>query len=75
MQYRTLDGALFTAGSYEELAEQLWKSQFAPPATLEDWMEGSAERARLWNGAALRIDTPEHHIQDLLAAGLIEVAS
>ena len=72
MEYRTLDGAKFTAGSYEELATQLWHSQFIRPATLEEWMNGSAERARLWNGAELRTDSPEHHIEDMLAAGLIE---
>lgn len=72
MKYRTLDGAEFTAGSYAELAEALWKSQFAPPATLEEWMAGSAERARLWNGAELRVDTPEHHMEDMLTAGLVE---
>lgn len=74
MKYRTLDGALFTANSHAELAGQLWQSQFAPPASLEEWMAGSAERARLWNGAELRTDSPEHHIEDMLAAGLLEVA-
>jgi hypothetical protein len=70
--YRTLDGALFTAESYAELAAHLWRSQFDPPPNLQDWMTGSAERARLWNGAQVRTDTPEHHIEDLLAAALLE---
>lgn len=74
MKYRTLDGAEFTASSYTELAQALWKSQFVPPPTLEEWMAGSAERAALWNGAALRVDSVDHHIEDMLAAGLIERA-
>ncbi len=73
MKYRSLDGKVFTAGSPKELAVALWKSQFIPPDTLEEWMAGSAERARLWSGAELRVDTAEHHIEDMLAARLIEV--
>ena len=73
MKYRTLDGAEFTASSSGELAQALWKSQFTPPPTLEEWMAGSAERAKLWNGAELRIDAVEHPIEDMVAAGLIEM--
>ena len=72
MQYRTIDGATFTAGSYAELAGELWHSQFDPPPTLEAWMAGSAERAKLWNNAILRVDTVEHHIEDMIASGLLE---
>ena len=72
MKIRTLDGALFVASSYEELAHALWQSQFNPPATLQEWMQGSAQRATMWNGATLRTDTPEHHIADMFTHGLIE---
>lgn len=72
MEYRTIDGARFTASSYDELAKELWLSQFAPPATIEEWMKGSAERANLWNGTTLRTDSLQHHIEDMLAAGLVE---
>ena len=75
MEYRTLDGARFTASSPEELAKELWQSQFDPPATLEEWMQGSAERAKLWNGAILRTDSVDNHIADMLAAGLLEILS
>lgn len=72
MKYRTIDGAKFTADSYQDLAEQLWQSQFIPPPTLQEWMKGSAHRAKMWNGSELRTDTVEHHIEDMLAAELIE---
>lgn len=72
MQYRTLDGARFTASSHAELAEALWHSQFSPPETMQEWMQGSAERAQMWNGAILRTDTPENHVDDLIAFGFLE---
>lgn len=73
MKYRSLDNKVFTAGSHRELAEALWKSQFDPPPTIEEWMAGSAKRARIWDESTLRTDTVEHHIEDMLAAGLMEV--
>jgi len=73
MRYRSLDGKVFTAGSYRELAEEYWQSQFDPPPTIEEWMAGSAKRARIWNEAEIRTDTVEHHIEDLIANGFIEV--
>lgn len=73
MKYRSLDDKVFTADSYEELAVALWKSQFIPPDTIEEWMKGSAERGRIWNDSELRTDTVIHHIEDMIANGFIEV--
>lgn len=71
MKYRSLDGKTFEAESPEDLARSLWQTKFMPEPSLEEWMQGSAERARIYNGSELRMDTVEHHIQDLIAAGFL----
>jgi hypothetical protein len=54
-----------------ELAEALWREMLVPEPTLEAWMENSARRAKEWNGAAIRTSSPEDHVADLIAAGLV----
>ena len=72
MQYPTLAGVRLRAISHADLAEARWHSQFSPPETMQEWMQGSAERAQMWNGAILRTDTPENHVDDLIAFGFLE---
>ncbi|MDK2955429.1 MAG: hypothetical protein PWQ57_925 [Desulfovibrionales bacterium] len=70
--YRTPDGAEFLAASPAELAEQLRESKFIPETTIASWMAASAERARVLD-VVLRTDTVEHHIQDMLDGGLLNL--
>ncbi len=72
MRYHCVDEKVFESGDYEDLARQLWKSQFDPPPTLEEWMRQFADRAVIWNGATLRTDSPAHLIEDALATGIVE---
>ena len=44
---------------------------FDPNDTIEEWMEGSSQRAGIWNGSRIRTDTCENHFADLIAAGFI----
>ncbi|KAF5033258.1 hypothetical protein DSECCO2_608630 [anaerobic digester metagenome] len=71
MRYNTLDGKVFEAQDLEDLANQLWQSKFLPEPTIQEWMTGSAARAELYNGAAIRSDTVANHIHDLITAGFI----
>jgi len=38
---------------------------------LEEWMQGSARRARDWNGAIIRTSSAEDHVRDLIEAGIL----
>lgn len=73
MRYITLDDKVFEAESLEDLAQALWQSKFIPEPTLEEWMQGSASRAKNYNGETLRTDAIENHMLDMIAAGFIRL--
>lgn len=73
MKYRHSDGFTFEADTPEQAAQILWKSMFIPNDTIEEWMHGSSMRAGERNGVTLRTDTVEHHIEDMLRAGWLEI--
>lgn len=70
-RYTTLNGKTLEAESLRGIAEALWHMKLVPEPTLEEWMLGSAERAKMWNGAIVRTSSPEEHVLDLVAAGLL----
>lgn len=74
MQFVTLDGKRFRAGSLEELAHQLWQSAFMPEPTIDAWMTASAQRALTYNGAIVRTDDVAGHVRDLIAGGYVTLA-
>lgn len=63
---------LLEAGSLQELVEQLWQLTFGPEPSIEEWMHASAHRALLWNGSHIRVNSPQNHVQDLIAYGVVE---
>ena len=71
MKFRTQDGEVLEAESLRQLAELLWQTKFIPEPTLEDWMRGSAKRAAMWDGSVIRTCSPEAHVEDLIAAGVL----
>lgn len=72
-RYVTLNGKTLEAESLRGIAEALWQEMLVPEPTLEAWMLGSARRAKDWNGAVIRTGSPEEHVRDLIAAGLLVV--
>ncbi len=70
-RYQTLDGKPLEAENLRGIAEALWQMMLVPPPTLEEWMQGSAKRAKDWNGAVIRTGSPEEHVRDLIEAGLL----
>ena len=70
-RYQTLDGKTLEAESLLGIAEALRGLMLVPPATLEEWMLGSARRAKDWNGSVIRTGSAEEHVRDLLEAGLL----
>lgn len=74
MHFKTLNGKTFEAKTLKDAAECLWKMMFTPEPTLEAWMQGSAQRAKAWNGSAIRTSSAEEHVEDLIAAGILERA-
>lgn len=71
MKFRTQDGEVLEAESLRQLAEILWQTKFIPEPTLEEWMRGSAKRAAMWDGSVIRTCSPEAHVEDLIAAGVL----
>ncbi|MDE5831744.1 MAG: hypothetical protein K2H64_01950 [Desulfovibrio sp.] len=71
MKYRCMDGYEIEAKDYRELAVKMWQSMFDPNPTLEEWMEGSAKRAKIYNLSEIRTDTVDHHMEDLIKAGFV----
>lgn len=72
MHFKTLNGKTFEAESLKGAAEYLWQMMFTPEPTLEAWMQGSAQRAKAWNGSVIRTGSAEAHVEDLIAAGILE---
>ncbi len=70
-RYQTLNGKTLEAESLQGIAEQLWHMKLVPEATLEEWMIGSAKRAKDWNGAEISVANVEEHVQGLVDAGVL----
>ena len=72
MQYKLMGGGFVTASSFQELAESLWKGSHTPTATLEDFMEQTAERCMLQMGCVISTYNVEEFVTDLIANGFVE---
>lgn len=75
MKYKYYEGFEFEADSPREIAEKLWQSKFIPDETIEEWMEGMAKRAKMWDGADLRTSSIEDMVEDMFATGRITVVA
>ena len=71
LRYKTPNGKPVAAESLRGIAEVMWREMLIPEPTLEQWMIGSAQRAKDWNGAIIRTSSPEEHVQDLIDAGIL----
>lgn len=71
MKYQMLDEEAFEAANHEEAAHVLWQMMFIPEPTIEEWMLGSAKRAKMWNGADVPVGSLEEHVEGLIKAGII----
>jgi hypothetical protein len=61
----------YQAESFEELIEAICRSEFLPQASVADYIQGVAERFRLWDGSIIRTDSAEHFLRDLEARGAV----
>lgn len=72
MRYRFIDGYEFEANTAEEICTAIWKSmKFSFRSSLQEWMDANAAVMSEGLGEPLRTDTPEHHVEDMLTAGII----
>jgi hypothetical protein len=71
LRYKTLNDKTLEADSLRGIAEALWSLMLVREPTLEEWMIGSAKRAKMWNGSVIRTSSPEEHVRDLVEAGLL----
>ncbi|WP_273212591.1 hypothetical protein [Runella zeae] len=68
MKFITEDGEAIEGASPQQIVEALRDgSRFGSEEGLEEYMEGFAYRIKIWNGAAVRVDTIENFIADLEA--------
>ena len=72
MKYKTLNGKVVEGETPRDIAKALRAMMLVPDAGLEEWMAGSAKRAKDWSGAEVSAASPEEHIRDLVAAGMLE---
>lgn len=70
--YRTADGALFTADSSLELMEKLRADSWNPEDSLEDYIIATARACVMQNGKQHRSDSAENLVEDMLESGLVE---
>ncbi len=70
-KFKTLSDETLEAESLQGIAEQLWQMKFIPEPTLEEWMLGSAKRAKDWCGAEVSTASVEEHVQGLVDAGVL----
>jgi hypothetical protein len=70
--FLTDDGKEFLARDEADLVAQLRASSFTPSSSPDAFMRDVADRARFQDQRiALRSDTPENFVSDMLAAGLL----
>ena len=67
MNYLTEDGEPIKGGSPIEIVESLRNgSKFASQQSLNQFMEGFAERYKDYSGNIVRSDLPQYFVEDLL---------
>ena len=60
-------------GTPKQIVAQFNATSRAHAKTSVRWMEEAADRATMTTGTDVRYDTPEHFLNDLAKAGLIEI--
>jgi len=70
--YVLADGEKVLAGSPEELLEHMRSGSFDETKDLADYMFKFSERCLLSMHVVVRIDTPEHFVEDLKRHGMIQ---
>ena len=69
-----IDDHTILEGTPAEIVKQLNDTSLAAHAkTAKLFMEESADRATMITGTDVRFDSPEHYLNDLAKAGLIEI--
>lgn len=71
MKFKTLNGKTVEAVSLHGVAEAMWDMKLVKEPTLEEWMVGSAERAKMWDNSVISTASPEAHIEDLIRCGFL----
>lgn len=71
MRYRMLDGAVFSADTYEELTEKMRQKSFTESLDTAAFMQQTATRAMLQSSTHVRTDCAANFVCDLMAAGLL----
>lgn len=69
--YRTNDGATFRAGNAREVIRQLRALSHAPGRTVQEFMEGVADRVQSQGSADISTFTPTQFVSGLVQSGLI----
>jgi hypothetical protein len=63
----------FQADTFEGLVEVMFKAAFLPSDSIAAYMQGMADRHKLWNGPMVRTDSAEHFLTDLDACRSIKL--
>lgn len=61
-------------GTPAEIVRQMRDEAWIAEDSKDGYMQAVAARVRLQTGAEIRTDTPTHFVDDLAAAGLIDIA-
>lgn len=74
-KYEMLGGGVIKGSTAKELVGALRFSSWSPCMTEEIFMKEMSERCKFYNKSAVRTDTFEHFIEDLINGGFLwEVA-
>jgi hypothetical protein len=72
MNYLTENGEPIKGGSPTEIVESLRDgSKFASQQSLNQFMQGFAERYKDYSGSVVRCDLPQYFVEDLLLCGYL----
>ena len=75
LKFKTRDGETIQADTPSGVVSKLHEISLAQSLDDKMFMEETAERAVLQTGCRVRHDNPDHFINDLLKAGLLEHVS
>ena len=67
----TEDGAKFEADSYEDLVSAMKMDMYVVPETKEKYMEGVAQRSKMYDGRKIQYSNAEEFIHELRRIGVI----
>ena len=73
-KYELRGGGNISGETAQEVLEAIRTSSFTQDADLNAFIQNLARRCKEYDGSAIRTDSPEHTVDDLIACGFMKLS-